>query len=146
LEAFTHAVRLPKFPTKDFPGAHTVVDRSGAHVIVESSLEPPRRRRVLPGAFAPSFPTIIGPLYAPPSSLIRVGDAVDHAGIIPKPVTPFPGPQQRCPSRARDVVHPASFPSPRRHRPAPSLDPQRRHPPRAHNAIIPVARQSPRRH
>jgi hypothetical protein len=47
--------------------------------------------------------------YAPPSSPTRAGDAVDHAGLIPKPAMPFPSPQQHRPPWAHDVVHPVPF-------------------------------------
>jgi hypothetical protein len=47
-------------------------------------------------------------------------------------------------SLARNVVHPASFPIPRRRPPAPSSGPQRHRPPRAHDVVIPMTSQSPR--
>jgi hypothetical protein len=142
LEAFTHIVRLLQFFAENFPGAHAIIDLPRARAIIESSLEPPRHRRVLPGASASSFPMTINPLYPPPSSPTRVGDANDHAGAIPKLAMLFPSPQQCCPPRAHDVVHQVSFLSPRCHRLAPSPTPQCHHPPRARNVIVPMTPQS----
>jgi hypothetical protein len=59
--------------------------------------------------------------YMLPSSLTRTGDAVDHAGFVPKPATPFLSPQQRRPYRARDAVPTTLFLSLRRGQPMPSL-------------------------
>jgi hypothetical protein len=146
LEAFTHAFRLPKFLAKNFPGAHAVVNLSEARAIIKSSLQPPRCRRVLPRASTPLFTTIVKPLYAPPSSSTLVGDTVDHADTVPKPVMPFPSPQQRHPPRARDNVHPEPFPRSRHRWPAPSLGPQCRPPPRACDAVIPAMSPNSRHH
>jgi hypothetical protein len=92
-------------------------------VIIESALEPLRHRQTLLKASTLSFPTMVKPLYALPSSLTRVGDAVNHIGAIPKPAMPFPSPQHCHPPWARDVLHPAPFPSPRRRWPTPSSSP-----------------------
>jgi hypothetical protein len=74
--------------------------------VVESSAEPPCHC---------SRPRS-SPLYTTPSPLTRADDIVDHAGAIPKPVTPFPSLQQCCPPQDCDAVHPMPFPSLRRRR------------------------------
>jgi hypothetical protein len=97
LEAFTQTVRLPKSPAENFPGARAIVEFARARAIIESSLEPPHHRQVLLRASALSFLTTVEDIYAPPSSPTQVGDAIDHVGGVPKPVTRFLSLQQRCP-------------------------------------------------
>jgi hypothetical protein len=43
--------------------------------------------------------------YAPPSSVTRVGATVDNAGLVPKPVTPFPSLQRHGPPWAWDTCN-----------------------------------------
>jgi hypothetical protein len=81
---------------------------------------------------------MINPLYALPSSPTRVDDAIDHTGVVPKLVTPFPSSQQHCPPRARDVVHPT---------PCRSHDTVESRRPRVRSTVIlpePATPQSPR--
>jgi hypothetical protein len=116
-DAFTHAVRLPKFPAKSSlePAPSSSAPRS-LRAIIMSSQEPTRCRRVFLRAAAPSFPTMVESLYTLSSSLTKVGDAIDHTGSIPKPTTLFLSPQQCHHPRVYDAVDP--------------------HRPKAHNVIV----------
>jgi hypothetical protein len=126
-EAFTHAIRLPKFPAKNFPGAHAVVDLPGASAL--SSSPPQSLRTIVPnhgrGPYAPpSFPETSRCLHRQCRHHPQGRDAIPELATM----LSSPSPRRCAPHVIPKLVTLTTCAVPRAVAPSSSLNPRRPEP------------------